>query len=90
MLILVMNAGSSYYKIDVIDSISKHTIVGLKAERVPQAPAIELNKNALIYTGEKTPDAVMRFCLAAIKDALKDQSAVQESLNTALANTGGN
>ena len=73
MLILVMNAGSSSYKIDVIDSISQHTIVGLKAERVPQAPAIELNKNALIYTGEKTPDAVMRFCLAAIKDALKDQ-----------------
>ncbi|MBL7841391.1 MAG: hypothetical protein JNJ75_14710 [Cyclobacteriaceae bacterium] len=35
-------------------------------------------------------ETIPSFLISGIKDALKDQSAVQESLNTALANTGGN
>jgi acetate kinase len=68
MLILVINAGSSSFKIDVIDTVTHNTILELKAERLPQTPVITLNKQQLNYSGLLTLEAVMRFCLQTIKD----------------------
>lgn len=73
MYILTINSGSSSIKADLIDINTKKSILNLSAERVPLTPVIKLNKNELVYDGELNAEAIIRFCLVAIKNELQDK-----------------
>lgn len=74
MHILVINCGSSSIKADVIDTFTQNSVIKLDAERLPATPAIQLNDTKLNYAGELSMDAILSFCLTAIKNKLEDKT----------------
>lgn len=74
MNILTINCGSSSIKADIINVDTKKSLLNLTAERLPLTPIIKLNKNELVYDGELNAEAILRFCLVAIKNELNDNN----------------
>lgn len=74
MYILVINSGSSSVKADVVDIITKKSILKLDAERLPSTPVIKLNNTEITYVRELSMEAILRFCLQAIKKELADKT----------------
>lgn len=73
MYILVINAGSSSFKIDLINTISHKIELELKAERLPATPVISINKENIPYDGVLNAEEIMRFCLLKIQSEVKDK-----------------
>lgn len=72
MHILVINCGSSSLKADIINTSDKNTFGKLKAERLPDAPLIQYNKETVNYSGAHDLEDILTFCIQLLKEKITE------------------